>query len=398
MARELAIATAGRGASRAANRLDGESASGLGSGWEGPVLLLISVLLFSFGLVMVYSASSVMAQTSGLADYYFVVRQLIAGSLGLILMIAMSLVDYRRLRILAWPLLFATIALLIVVIMPGLHGLTHSANGARRWIKAGPILVQPAEIAKVAIIIWTAALVVKKQDKLPSLSRGLLPFLLVWGFVAGLILLQPNLSSVLIVLLLAALVVFAGGARIGHFLLLALVGVPLLWTQVEAAAYRMRRITAFLDPSKDPAGISYQINQSLIAIGSGGVFGRGFGRGLQKFGFLPEPHNDFLFSMISEEWGFIGAIVIVSMFLAFALVGYRIARRAPDLFGFLMAVGLTNLIVVQAFLHIAVTMALVPNTGVTLPFMSYGGSSLLVCMASLGILLNVARAAEKGNA
>ncbi len=154
----------------------------------------------------------------------------------------------------------------------------------------------------------------------------------------------------------------------------------------------MKRIAAFLDPTQDPAGISYQINQSLIAVGSGGLMGRGFGRGLQKFGYLPEPHNDFLFSMIGEELGFVGVIALVAMFVLFALVGYRIAKLAPDLFGFLLAVGLTNLIVVQGLLHMAVDMALLPTTGMTLPFMSYGGSSLLVSMAAVGVLINIARA------
>jgi cell division protein FtsW len=370
-------------------------ATRMASGWEGPVLLLLTVGLFSFGLVMVYSASAVMAQGDGLADYHYLVRQLLGGALGMALLVLCSTIDYRQLRLLAWPLLGVVVAMLLAVIMPGTHAIAPSINGARRWLNIGPIVIQPAELAKLALIIWTAALVVKKQDRLPSLTRGLLPFLVVWGVIGLLILLQPNLSSVMMVVLLSALVIFAGGARIGHFLLLALVGLPLLWTQVEAAAYRMRRIAAFLDPSHDPAGTSYQITQSLIAIGSGGVLGRGFGHGQQKFGFLPEPHNDFIFSMIGEEWGFIGVGGLVVGFFAFALVGYRIARRAPDLFGFLLAGGLTNLIVVQAFLHMAVAMALVPTTGVTLPFVSYGRSSLLVCMASVGVLLNIARAGER---
>jgi cell division protein FtsW len=394
MARKLSFATDAEMTSfRGA--FGGEQAVRMASGWEGPVLLLLTVGLFSFGLIMVYSSSAVMAQSDGLADYHYLVRQLLGGALGMALLMLCSTVDYRQLRLLAWPLLAVVVVLLLVVILPGTHAIAPSTNGARRWLNVGPLVIQPAELAKLALIIWTAALVVKKQDKLPSLTRGLLPFLVVWGVIGGLILLQPNLSSVMLVLLLSALVIFAGGARIGHFLLLALVGLPLLWTQVEAAAYRMRRIAAFLDPSHDPAGTSYQITQSLIAIGSGGVLGRGFGHGQQKFGFLPEPHNDFIFSMIGEEWGFIGVGALVSGFFAFAIVGYRIARRAPDLFGFLLAGGLTNLIVVQAFLHMAVAMALVPTTGVTLPFVSYGRSSLLVCMASVGILLNIARAARR---
>jgi cell division protein FtsW len=212
-----------------------------------------------------------------------------------------------------------------------------------------------------------------------------------WGMVTLLIFMQPSMSAAVITLLLASLVVFAGGARIGHFILLALVGLPLLWSQIGAAAYRMRRMAAFFDPSHDPANVSYQITQSLIAIGSGGIFGRGFGHGAQKFGYLPEPHNDFIFAMIGEEWGFLGLFAIICTFTAFALIGFRIARHAPDLFGFLLAVGVTNLIVVQAMLHMLVNLALIPTTGVTLPFMSYGRTSLLVCLAGVGILINIAR-------
>ncbi len=370
----------------------GASPALLGTGWEAPVLLLLTILLLSAGIVMVYSASSVMATAHGLPDYYFVVRQAVAGAIGMIALAVVVRVDYRRFRLLAWPLLLAVLVLLVITVMPGTHAIAPRINGGRRWIGFGAANVQPAELAKLAVIVWTAMLAVKKQEKLPSLSRGLVPFLLVWSLVAGLILLQPNLSSAMLVMLMGALVVFAGGARIGHFILLAVVGLPLLWTRVEAAAYRMKRIAAFLDPSQDPAGISYQINQSLIAVGSGGFMGRGFGRGLQKFGYLPEPHNDFLFSIVGEELGFLGVLALVAVFALFALIGYRIARQAPDLFGFLLAVGLTNLIVVQAFLHMAVDMALLPTTGVTLPFMSYGGSSLLVSLTAVGVLMNIARA------
>lgn len=368
----------------------------LGTGWEAPALLLLTVALLSFGLVSVYSASAVLAQSKGVADYHFLVRQMSAAAVGLVALAIAAQVDYRRLRMLAWPILLVTIALLIVVIMPGTEAIAPRLNGARRWINFGPAQIQPSEVAKLALIIWTAALAVKKQDKLASLSRGLLPFLAVWGLVLLLIFMEPNLSAACLVLLLAALVAFAGGARIGHFILLALIGLPILWAQVETVAYRMKRIAAYLDPSLDPAGVSYQINQAMIAIGSGGLWGRGFGHGLQKFGYLPEPHNDFILAMIGEEWGFAGVLAIIIAFAAFALIGYRIAKQAEDLFGFLLAVGLTNLIVVQGLLHIAVNMAVVPTTGFTLPFVSYGGSSVLICLTAVGILVSVARRSAAG--
>jgi cell division protein FtsW len=368
----------------------------LGTGWEPAALLFITVVLLSIGIVSVYSASSVMAQSRGLPDYHFLVRQITGAAAGFILLVGMAYVDYRRLRIFAWPILLAVVIALVLTLIPGEH--SKLVNGGRRWLEIGPVALQPSELAKLALIIWTAALTVKKQDRLTSLSRGLMPFLVIWSLVALLIFMQPSMSAAVLVLLLAALVVFAGGARIGHFILLAIIGLPLLWSQIGAAAYRARRLAAFFDPTHDPANVSYQITQSLIAIGSGGIVGRGFGHGAQKFGYLPEPHNDFIFAMIGEEWGFLGLFVVIGMFTAFALIGFRIARHAPDLFGFVLAVGVTNLIVVQAMLHMLVNLALIPTTGVTLPFMSYGRTSLLVCLAAVGILINIARRSAEATA
>lgn len=373
----------------------GAPASRLGTGWEPAVLLVLTAMLLGIGIVSVYSASAVMAQSHGLPDYHFVVRQAMGAAVGFMLLLVMAFLDYRRLRILAWPILIVLLLTLLAMIIPGMYEVATVRNGAGRWLRLGPIAVQPSEFAKLVLIIWTAALAVKKQDRLSSLSRGLLPFLVIWGAVSLLIFIQPSMSAALLVVLLSALVVYAAGARIGHFILIAGVLIPVLWLQVGAAAYRMRRFLAYFDPTTDPAGMSYQINQALIAVGSGGVLGRGFGHGVQKFGYLPEPHNDFLFAMIGEEWGFLGALVVISLFAAFALVGFRIARYAPDLFGFLLAVGVTSLIAVQAMLHIAVNLALIPTTGITLPLLSYGRSSLLVCLIGVGILINIGRRAAE---
>ncbi len=378
-------------APRAHADLNAHALSRLGRGWEAPVLLLLAVALLSFGLIAVYSASAVKAQTDGLADYHFVIRQAIGGSLGLLVLAVMAYLDYRILRFFAWPMLLVVIGLLVFVLLPGTESLAPRVNGGRRWIDLGVIQGQPSELAKLVLIIWTAAVAVRKQDRLNSMSKGLLPFLLVWGTVATLIMMQPSMSAAALVVLLAALVLFAGGARIGHFVVLGALMLPFLLTQVSSVSYRMRRILAFVDPTHDPAGVSYQITQALIALGSGGLLGRGLGHGQQKFGFLPEPHNDFIFAMIGEEWGFMGMALLVVGYTAFALVGYRVARSAPDLFGSLLAIGVTNLIVVQALLHMMVNSALIPTTGVTLPFISYGGSSLIVCMAAVGVLMNVAR-------
>lgn len=365
------------------------------SGWEAPTLLLLTIVLLSIGLVTVYGTSAVKAQAQGFADYHYVVRQAAGGAFGLVLLALAAWVDYRWLRWASWPLLLGLIVALLITVVPGTHAIAPVINNARRWLYIGPVMLQPSEFAKVILVAWTAALVVKKQDRLASLSRGLLPFLVIWLLVAGLIFLQPSLSAAIIVLFLAALVVFAGGARIGHFLLLGIIGLPLVWGRIAAADYRSNRIVTFLDPTHDIEGLSYQINQSLIAIGSGGVLGRGFGHGQQKFGFLPEPFNDFIFAMFGEEWGFAGILLLILLFVAFALIGYRIARAAPDPFGGLLAIGVTNLVAIQAFLHMAVNLALIPTTGVTLPFISYGRSSLLVCMIAVGILVNIARQAER---
>ncbi|NLG61407.1 MAG: putative lipid II flippase FtsW [Candidatus Cloacimonetes bacterium] len=382
-------------APRSHTDLNAPTLARLSRGWEAPVLLLLAVALLSFGLVAVYSASAVKAQTDGLADYHFVIRQAIGGSLGLLLLAVMAYLDYRVLRLFAWPMLLVVIGLLVFVLLPGTESVAPRVNGGRRWIDLGVIQGQPSELAKLVLIIWTAAVAVRKQDRLSSLSKGLLPFLLVWGTVATLIMMQPSMSAAALVVLLAALVLFAGGARVAHFVVLGALMLPFLLTQVSGVGYRMRRILAFIDPTHDPAGVSYQITQALIALGSGGLLGRGLGHGQQKFGFLPEPHNDFIFAMIGEEWGFVGMALLVLGYVAIALIGYRIARNAPDLFGSLLAIGVTNLIVVQALLHMAVNSALIPTTGVTLPFISYGGSSLIVCMAAVGILMNIARRSSR---
>jgi cell division protein FtsW len=364
-------------------------------GWEPGALVLLVLVTLAFGLIELYSASALMAREEDLPAHFFALRQLIGVVPGVAIAAILTRLDYRRLRLVAWPILVATILVLLVMVTPGTEAIAPRVNGARRWLSLG-ISFQPSEFAKLALIVWTAALAVKKQDRLHSLRKGLLPFLLVWLAIAIPVLLQPNFSAAVLIILLSALVLFAGGARIGHFILLGLVAIPLLWSQIGSAGYRMRRIVAFLDPAGDPNGVSYQIHQSLIAVGSGGLTGVGFGNSRQKFGFLPEPHNDFLFAMVAEEWGLIGVSFTLLLFLGFAIVGYRIARAAPDLFGYLVAVGMTNLIVVSALLHMGVALALLPTTGVNLPFMSYGRSGLLVSFAAVGMLLSVARSASRG--
>ncbi len=365
----------------------------LAESWEARALVGLTVVAFCFGVIEMYSASAFMARADGRAGHYFAVKQLFAAGLGFVVAAILSRIDYRRFRLWAWPMLVGVSVLLVVVILPGTEAIAPRINGGRRWINLG-ISFQPSELAKIAVMLWTAALAVKKADKLHSLRKGLVPFLVVWLPVAALVLVEPNLSAALLIVLLASLVLFAGGARIGHFIFFGMLAVPVVWHQITHAGYRMQRIAAFLDPTGLKDGVGYQINQSLIAIGSGGLGGVGIGASRQKYGFLPEPHNDFLFSMIAEEWGLLGILLVVALFSAFLWVGYRIAARAPDRFGYLVAVGMTNMIAVSAFLHMGVALALLPTTGVALPFMSYGGSALLGYSAAVGILLSVARASR----
>jgi cell division protein FtsW len=312
LARPVAVETATRGAER----------------WEARALVALTAGTCAFGLAELYSASAFLARADGLPGHFYAVRQLAGVGLGTVVALAVSRVDYRRLRGLAWPMLLATVALLLLTVLPWTEGIAPRINGARRWLNVG-VSFQPSEFATITVLVWTAMLAVRKADRLHSLSRGLLPFLLVWLAVVALVLRQPNMSAALLIVLLASLVLFAGGARIGHFILLGLLAVPLLWRLVEGEGYRARRIAAFLDPTHDTGGVSYQIHQSLIAIGSGGLGGVGFGESRQKHGFLPEPHNDFLFSMLAEEWGLLGVVVVVSLFTGFLVVGYRIGGGGP---------------------------------------------------------------------
>ncbi|HEX8433098.1 MAG TPA: putative lipid II flippase FtsW [Longimicrobium sp.] len=378
---------------RAATTTSSSTASRLPLTVEARMLIALTAAAFCFGLIEMYSASAFIARAEGHPGHFYAVKQLMAACAGVAIAAVLARIDYRRYRLWAWPMLGAVCVMLIIVILPGTESIAPRVNGARRWLDLG-VSFQPSELAKLVMVMWTAMMAMKKEDKLHSMSKGLGPFLIVWLPVALLVFLEPNLSAALLIVLLSALVLFAGGARIGHFIVLGLIAVPVVWGKIQDADYRMRRIVAFLDPTGDTQGAAYQIYQSLIAIGSGGLGGVGFGNSRQKFGFLPEAHNDFLFSMIAEEWGLLGVIFVVSVFAAFLVVGYRIAARAQDRFGYLVAIGMTNLIGVTAFLHMGVAMALLPTTGFTLPFMSSGGSALLTYFAAVGILLSVARGAD----
>ncbi|MCA9736263.1 MAG: putative peptidoglycan glycosyltransferase FtsW [Gemmatimonadota bacterium] len=363
--------------------------TGLGRGWEPAAILGVTLVLLSFGLVTLYGTSSLMAQRMGLPDYHFALQQIMAAALGLTALVVCARMPYGWWRHLAWPLLLVTWVLLLLCILPGTEAIAPRINGARRWIRLG-VSIQPSEVAMFVLIVWTAGLAVRKQEHFRSFSRGLMPFLVVWGAMVVPVVLEPNLSTSALMLMASGLVVFAAGGRIGHFVLLGLALLPALIAQLRVD-FRADRLQAFMNLSADPAGAGYQVRQSLVALGSGGLTGVGFAEGRQKFGFLPEPHTDFMFSVIGEEWGFAGVTVLVLLYLTLVLFGFRVARRAPDLFGELLAVGLTSLIALHAILHMAVGLGLVPSTGLPLPLISYGKSNLVITLAAIGVLMSIAR-------
>lgn len=359
--------------------------------WETRLLALTTAILLAFGIAATYSAAS-FGRSGGVG---LLRNQVIGALVGGLAMLAVSRVDYQRWRALAWPLLLATIVALLLVILPFTRAIAPMKNGARRWIELGPLNFQPSEVARVVVVIWCAALAAKKGDQVRDFKKGTLPFLVVVGLVAALILKQPNMSMATLLLLLCAVILFTAGARIGHFLLLATVLGIGAWQAIRLAPYRFARVKAFLDTLTDPGGAAdkttFQIKQSIIGIGSGGFLGRGFGEGQQK-AFLPYAYSDFLFSAIGEEWGFVGVLLVVALFGIFTWVGFRIARTAPDTFGQCLAVGLTCAISLTAFMHMAVSLGLMPTTGLTLPFMSYGRSSQVISLAGTGILIAIGQA------
>ena len=352
--------------------------------WETRLLTVVTTTLVVFGIANVYGALSL--QTAGGTGAGFALRQVVGALVGLLALTIVSRVDYRMWRHLAWPILLVTIVLLILPLLPG----TARINGARRWVDIGPIHFQPSEIARLAIIIWCAMLATKKGAQVREFKKGVLPFLVGIGAVALLIFLEPNLSMATLVVLLGLVVLFAAGAKIGHFILLGAAGTFLLFNKIQSAQYRAARLTTFLNPGEETAAAGMQIHQSLVGIGSGQLFGVGFGEGQQKL-FLPYAYSDFLFSTIGEEWGFLGVVLVVALFGIFLWLGMRIARSAPDPFGQFLAVGITAMVGITAVMHMAVSLSLMPTTGLTLPFMSYGRSSLVISLVATGILVNIGR-------
>ena len=360
---------------------------------EARAMVLLAATLLSFGLAVLYSASAVHAlQADGYASA-FLLRQLAGAAVGIIVFMVAAKVDAERWNKWAWPIMGISIFLLLVVILPFTESIAPRVHGSRRFLFRTAI--QPSELAKLAVIVWTAMLVVKKGPAVRRLTKGLLPFLIVIGVLDILAVLEPDLSVAMMYSLVAGIILFAGGVRIGHFLLLGALAIPLLWSQIERLQYVALRMVSFLDPGAAPATMSYQLRQSLIAVGSGQIFGQGFGEGRQQLGFLPLPYNDFVASNIGEEWGFLGLAFLILMFSVYGWLGFRIAREARTPFQQLVAIGLTVTVVITAFVHIGVVIGLLPTTGLTLPFISYGRSNLILTCLMTGILVNIGSRREQ---
>ena len=350
-------------------------------------LLFISVILLSiFGLIMIYSSSTVWASFKYNNPYKYVINQGIFLVMGIILMICISKIDYHIYEKYSNKILLFCLFLLILVLIPGIGTVR---NGSRSWFGIASFGIQPSEFTKLGLIIFTSKYLVNNDMK--SFRKGLLPILIIVFIVFALIMLQPDFGTGTIIVMSIMGLLFIGGMNMGFIAKGAVVGIAGIIILILIAPYRLQRILSFLDPWSDPLGSGFQIIQSLYAIGPGGLLGMGFGNSIQKHFYLPEPQTDFIFSIISEEFGFMGVFVISSVFLTLIISGFMISKKQIDLFGKYLSYGITFQIAFQAILNLMVVVGLIPVTGVTLPFLSYGGSSLLITLCSIGIILNISR-------
>ena len=351
-----------------------------------PVLVGLTMALMAFGVVMVFSASAVFASQTYHDGHRFLIRQAMFALVGLVVMLAVSRVDYHKLRPLTYPAVAATVALFVATMIFG-----RTAGGATRWIRLGPIDVQAAEVAKFTIVLFLAYSLSKKAEQMRTFKIGVLPHLIVMGLFGLFCIVQPDLGSAVMIGLVTLLMLFLAGARLGP-ILGTILGVALAAAlAVVLSPWRRARIEAFLDPFAHRAGSGYQIVESMLAFGSGGLSGVGIGDSRQKLFFLPEAHTDFISAIIGEELGFVGMVIVTGAFAILIVRGMRIAWNAPDEYGTYLAAGATLLLGLSAFTNLAVAMGLLPTKGLVLPFLSYGGSALVVDAAAVGVILNVSR-------
>lgn len=349
-------------------------------------LLLLTVSLTCIGVVMVYSSSAIMAAERFHDGFYFLKRQLLYTLVGFVLMAVATYFNYKNWRKLAVISLLGSIALLALLFVPGFG---VQVGGAMRWLRLPGLTVQPAELVKLTLVLYLAHSLTRKREKVRSLLKGYLPYMIVLGLLLGMLLKQPDLGSAIIIAGVALAMLIVAGVRWRYILPTILMTLPVVYFLIMQVDYRRRRIMAFIDPWDDPFDTGFQIIQSLVAFGKGGILGQGLGIGEQKLFYLPEAHTDFIFSVIGEELGLIGVFVVAALFLMLTLCGIRIALQCQEPFGRNLAFGLSFLIGLEAFVNLAVCMGLLPTKGLALPFISYGGTSLVVNLIAVGILLNI---------
>ncbi|MFY7921252.1 MAG: FtsW/RodA/SpoVE family cell cycle protein [Gemmatimonas sp.] len=360
---------------------------------EARALVMVTAILATFGLAVLYSASAIVAVNAGSRGYHFVLRQGLGVVVGAVAFALLAKIDADIWRRWAWPIMLVSLVLMITVLLPGME----SINGSRRALFGGSI--QPSELAKFAVLVWTPMLLVKKGERVKEVRKGLIPFAVVIGSLCVLAILEPDFSVAMMFCLLMAVLLFVGGAKISHFVLFGTLGLALMGMTMADKGYVRERLRSFsegeqaLAHRKSPT--AEQQHQSLIAVGSGGVWGVGFGRGNQQRGWLPLAYNDFIGSIVGEEFGFLGLAGLTVLFALYGWLGFRIAREARSPFLTLVAVGLTFTTVFTAFIHLAVVIGLLPNTGLTLPFVSYGRSNLVLTLAMTGILVNIGSSRER---
>lgn len=352
------------------------------------ILIVVTLMLLSIGLIMVYSASAIWAAYKFDDSFFFVKRQMLFAGIGVFAMFFIMNINYWTWRTWAKVLVIVCFILLIAVLIPGIG---MERNGSRSWIGVGAFSIQPSEFMKLAMIAFLAKFLSEQQKYITTIKKGLAPSLGLVFLAFGMIMLQPDLGTGTVMVGTCVVMIFVAGARIIHFVWLGLMGVAGFVVLVLSAPYRIKRITSFLDPWEDPLGSGFQIIQSLLAIGPGGLFGLGLGQSRQKFFYLPEPQTDFIFAIISEELGFIGGSFVILLFALLLWRGIRIALGAPDLYGSFVAVGIISMVAIQVMINIGVVSGLIPVTGITLPFLSYGGSSLTLMLMAIGVLLNISR-------
>lgn len=352
------------------------------------ILLLIVGVIVVFGLVMLSSASVVIGHEQHGDAAYFIKRQIMSVLIGILIFSVTYRIGYQTWRRFAFPLLILSIASLVAVFIPGLGLKIH---GAQRWISKGPLFFQPAEFVKLAFLLYLASWLEQRGKKISDRAYALWPFLAILGVITLLVVLQPDVGTMMIIVLIALSSYFVAGAPWRDMALIGTLGVGAFFLLVKMAPYRAARFLVFLNPQLDPQGRGYHINQALLAIGSGGVFGVGLGHSVQKFNYLPEVAGDSIFAIIAEELGFIVVLGLLALFCVFILRGFRIARDAPDMFGRILAAGITTWFGFQAIINIGALSGVLPLTGIPLPFVSYGGSALMTSFAAVGILANISR-------